>query len=72
MRDHPHAISIWFFIGVTLFVYGLLIAGTGVIHLSSPPERPPVLSELHSDLWWGILLVVLGGYYTWKFRPAGK
>jgi hypothetical protein len=69
---HGRSISIWFFIGITLLVYGILIAGVGVMHLSSPPAQPTVLSELHADLWWGLVMLALGGYYSWKFRPAAK
>ena len=39
-------ISIWFFIGVLLLVYGVLILGAGVVsNSSSPPEHPVVLAR---------------------------
>jgi hypothetical protein len=41
-------IPIWFFIGVLLLVYGILILGAGLHELSSPPEHPVVLSNLHA------------------------
>ncbi len=63
-------ISIWFFIGVLLLVYGLLIGGAGFYELSHPPEHPVVLYELHAGLWWGMLLTVLGAAYSWHFRPG--
>ena len=62
-------LSIWFFIGVLLLVYGVLILGAGLYELAVPPERVVVLAELRAAVWWGALLVVLGGFYTWRFSP---
>jgi hypothetical protein len=64
-------IEIWFFIGALLGVYGLLILGTGVLHLFRPPARQMALAHLHPDLWWGILLAAIGLIYTVKFWPKG-
>jgi hypothetical protein len=65
----PGMISIWFFIGTLLLAYGVLIFGAGVYELTSPPEHPVVLAELHAGVWWGALLILLGAIYTIKFRP---
>ena len=62
-------LSIWFFIGILLLAYGLLILGSGLYELSSPPEHPVVLFELHAGIWWGILLLGIGAVYTVRFRP---
>ncbi len=63
----PGMLSIWFFIGVLLLVYGILILAAGIYGLSSPPNV--VLANLHAGIWWGILLIVLGLVYTVHFRP---
>lgn len=63
----PGMLSIWFFIGVLLLVYGVLILGAGLYGLSSPPKV--VLANLHAGIWWGVLVVVLGGFYAWHFAP---
>jgi len=65
-------ISIWFFIGALLLVYGLLILGAGIYQLVSPPANPLVLSNLHAGVWWGGLLIVLGLIYSIKFAPRKK
>ncbi len=70
MSEHKHFISIWFFIGVLLFIYGVLIFGSGVAEVFSPPARQVVLGQLHAGIWWGVLLTVLGGFYTWRFYPG--
>lgn len=65
---HEKHISIWFFIGVLLLIYGVLILGTGLMGMNAP--TPGVVhGELHVDIWWGILLVVLGAFYSWFFSP---
>jgi hypothetical protein len=62
-------ISIWFFIGTLLVIYGLLIFGAGIHDLLVPPARQPVLANLHAGIWWGGVLVVLGGFYSYRFFP---
>ncbi len=63
-------ISIWFFIGSLLGIYGILILGSGLYGLVAPPAKKVVLGELHAPIWWGALLLVLGIAYALKFRPG--
>ena len=65
----PGMVSIWFFVGVLLLAYGVLILGAGVYEFVSPPARPVVLAELHAGIWWGVLLLALGGFYSLRFSP---
>jgi hypothetical protein len=65
-------ISIWFFIGLLLVAYGLLIAGSGVYELFSPPAHPVVMADLHAPIWWGALLFVIGAFYSIRFAPKRK
>jgi len=69
MSEKHHIIPVWFFVGLLLFVYGILIFISGIAELSHPPDT--VLSNLHAPVWWGALLIVLGGAYLFLFR-AGK
>ena len=64
------SIPIWFFIGALLLIYGLLILGAGIHGLSHPPQVK--LAHLHAGVWWGALLVILGGVYTYAFFPGRK
>jgi hypothetical protein len=73
MTGHKQSmtISIWFFIGSLLTVYGVLILGADLWSQVHPPaEQTVVLAELHAGLWWGLLLLVLGVFYCVKFRPS--
>ena len=62
-------LSIWFFIGVLLTIYGVLITGSGIYELISPPAHPPVLFELHTSIWWGLILLIIGLTYFIRFFP---
>lgn len=64
------SVSIWFFIGLSLLVNGLLISGAGFYELSHPPAVPVVLFEVHAPIWWGGLLAILGAIYCYCFSPA--
>jgi hypothetical protein len=66
VRGH---VQIWFFSGILLLTYGVLIAGTGLWELSYPLANPPVLYELHPPIWWGAIMAVAGLIYVLRFRP---
>jgi hypothetical protein len=68
MRDR--VIPIWFFIGISLLVNGILIAGAGVWEILHPPANPVVLFDLHASVWWGAVLLLLGIVYCVRFAPG--
>jgi hypothetical protein len=64
-------VSIWFFIGISLAVYGALILAAGIYQVVNPPENPGVvLFQLHAGVWWGAGLLVIGLIYCIRFRPG--
>jgi hypothetical protein len=63
-------ISIWFFIGVLLTVYGAMILGYGLFELATAQTANVVLAKLHAPVWWGALLLALGLFYGLRFRPG--
>jgi hypothetical protein len=67
---HGSGISIWFFIGLSLLVNGVLITGAGVWEWGHPPLNPVVLFHLHANLWWGVVLAAFGALYCYKFAPG--
>jgi hypothetical protein len=77
MSEHKHFISIWFFIGLLLGIYGLMILGAGIYDLANPAvgdvqngvERN-VMANLHMGIWWGMLMLALGSFYAVHFRPG--
>ena len=66
------SISIWFFIGLSLLVNGLLILASGIYELIYPPAAPVVLFHLHAAIWWGGLLAAIGAFYCLHFAPSKK
>ena len=66
---HDHGISIWFFIGISLLVNGILITAAGIWEVISPPVDRVVLFQYHANVWWGALLLLLGLLYCVKFAP---
>ena len=64
------AISIWFFIGISLLVNGLLILAAGMYELSHPPEVKVVLYHLHATVWWGALLLLCGVAFCVRSAPT--
>ncbi len=71
MRE-SHQLPIWLFIGALLGVYGVIIMATGIVHWISPPAHPMAMSQLHPDLWWGLLMTVIGLIYCIKYWPWKK
>jgi hypothetical protein len=63
-------IPIWFFIGISLLVNGILIVGAGVWEIFHPPVTPVVLFRLHASVWWGAVLLLLGILYCVRFAPG--
>jgi hypothetical protein len=57
-------LSIWFFVGLLLSIYGALILYAGLFEPANT-----VLSELHAGVWWGGLLLALGAVYLYYFSP---
>jgi hypothetical protein len=72
MKLHEGGISIWFFIGLSLLVNGILIFGAGLWELLYPPARENrvVLFHYHANVWWGALLLIFGLIYCIKYSPG--
>ena len=67
MIEKHHIIPVWFFVGLLLLIYGVIIFSTGIAEWSHPPDT--VLADLHAPVWWGGVLIVLGAVYCAVFRP---
>jgi hypothetical protein len=60
-------LPVWFFAGVLLSIYGVMIFVSGMLEWSAP--QTTVLAELHAPVWWGAVLAVVGGSYVAVYRP---
>jgi len=64
-------ISIWFFIGSLLTIYGIIITCVSIYDLFYPlTDGHIVLGSLHAGVWWGVLLLIIGLFYVLTFRPG--
>lgn len=63
-------ISIWFFIGALLTVYGVMILAYGLWELYTHTTANVVLANLHAPVWWGAMMLALGIFYALRFRPG--
>jgi len=69
MKSGGH-LSIWFFTGLCLGVNGLLIFARGVYEIMYPPAENVVLSDLHANVWWGAVLLIIGLLFSIRHSPA--
>lgn len=67
MSEKHHIVPVWFFVGVLLMIYGCMIFASGLAEWANPSST--VLAKLHAPVWWGALLMILGGVYVALFRP---
>ena len=67
MRERQHMLPVWFFIGLLLTIYGIIILITSIVDWSQPSQA--ILAQYHCGLWGGILLLLIGSSYVLKFRP---
>jgi len=63
-------ISIWFFIGILLTIYGAMILCYGLFELATGQTANVILANLHAPVWWGGLMLALGLMYSLRFRPG--
>ncbi|HVO75645.1 MAG TPA: hypothetical protein VMT35_16560 [Ignavibacteriaceae bacterium] len=61
---------IWYFVGLILFIMGLVITLTGLFLLSSPAQSKSVLYDLHPNIWWGAVMMIVGLIYIIKNRKV--
>ncbi len=66
-------ISIWFFIGSLLFLYGVIILIASIYEAVAPSSNIHiVLKELNFGIYWGVLLILVGLLFFISFRPWKK
>jgi hypothetical protein len=70
MSKETHMLPVWFFIGVLLSIYGVIILVMAVLDFNQTSQ--PVLAEYHPGLFGGVLLILLGGFYTFWFWPGRR
>jgi hypothetical protein len=72
-------ISVWFFTGVLLAFYGIVILGYGLFGATPTPRAASYYLTTETavwvsraPVWWGAFLLVFGTLYSIKFFPKDK
>ncbi len=69
-----HGLSIWFFVGGMLTIYGVIILIANIPAFVPAAGNPHVvLEELHAGLWWSIILFLVGLLFLklhWPGKPT--
>jgi hypothetical protein len=63
-------LPVWFFIGILLTVYGVIILATSIMDFSQ--STTVVLAGVHAGIYAGIVLLLIGGFYTFWFWPGRR
>ena len=61
---------IWYFVGLILSSMGLVLFINGIYYLLNPGSDHTVLKDLHPDIWWGALMIIVGLIYIIKNRKV--
>lgn len=59
--------EVWFYIGLLLGLYGIMLISAGVYQWIHPPAT--VLAEYHVTFWAGVMLLVVGAVYSLTYWP---
>lgn len=70
MSKPSHMLPVWFFIGVLLTIYGVIILFTSIITYSQ--ATTVVLANYHPGIFGGVLLLLIGSFYTAWFWPGRR
>lgn len=58
-KKHSGAM-LWILIGYILMIYGILIFGYGLYHLVIKRPFHTALANIHPDMAWGIIMLIIG------------
>ncbi len=70
--ESERQVPIWWFIGLLLVVYGVLILGGSVYGYYHPSPQLARLPYPHAGIWWGLLLIVIGAVFTIRSWPRKR
>lgn len=63
-------LPVWFFVGILMFVFGITVFFSGVYWIFKPSGV--ILANLHTGVWWGVVMTSVGLFYIIKHGPWNK
>lgn len=60
--------SIWFLIGLVMSAIGFITVLAGMYSMHAAENQEIRLSNLHANIWWGALILIVGLIYIIKNR----
>lgn len=70
MISQKRMIPVWFFAGILLTIYGLVVFISGIYWYVRPINI--VAGYLHAGIWWGILMIIFGLFFIIKNVPKKR
>ena len=67
-EEKKTARPVWFFTGLVLMIIGGIIFLIGMYYFLFPSHTSSVLQVIHPNLWWGGILLILGGVFLFLNR----
>jgi hypothetical protein len=58
--------SIWFLVGLIMCAIGIVVVAAGIFDLFYPSDQNIRLANLHTNIWWGALIILIGVIYIVK------
>lgn len=71
-NDKEQMKPIWYFVGWILLIIGFLVLVAGIYYLFMPVHHEVKLDSLHTNIWWGIVLMFAGGVMAYFNRKPLK
>jgi hypothetical protein len=66
-----HMKPIWYFVGLILLSMGFIVFLTGLYILFVSKGPHTLLGELHPNIWWGVIMMIVGWAFFFFHRNAG-
>lgn len=72
MTEKKEMKSIWFLVGIVMFSIGIIVLTAGVYYLVEPMDQNIKMSSLHTNIWWGLVIITIGLVYILSNKNKKK
>ncbi len=72
MTEKKEMKSIWFLVGIVMFSIGSIVLISGIFYLIKPIDHDVKMSSLHTNIWWGLVIIIIGLVYILSNKNKKK